>query len=83
LNRISRKQDRLLGPSAGPADRRSRRPPGTADSFAALIGEEFALLVKFRRSAERVPAPVWFGLHDGYLCVESLADASKVKATGT
>ena len=49
---ISRKQGR-------PLDRlRDRRTdgaaglPGTVDSLAALIGDEFALLVTFRRSGE-------------------------------
>ena len=53
--------------------------PGTADSFAALIDEEFALLVTFRRSGAPVPTLVWFGMQDGRLYVESLADAGKVK----
>ena len=78
-HRISRAQDRLLDRLR---DRRSDTAaglPGTADSFAALIGEEFALLVTFKRSGEAVPTPVWFGLHDGRLFVESLADAGKVK----
>ena len=78
-HRISRTQDRLLDRLR---DRRSDTAaglPGTADSFAALIGEEFALLVTFKRSGDAVPTPVWFGLHDGRLFVESLADAGKVK----
>ena len=37
------------------------------------------MLVTFRRSGEPVPTPVWFGLHDGRMYVESLADAGKVK----
>jgi PPOX class probable F420-dependent enzyme len=37
------------------------------------------LLVTFRRSGEPVPTPVWFGLHEGRVYVESLADAGKVK----
>lgn len=49
------------------------------DTFAPLIGEEYGLLVTFRRSGEPVPTPVWFGLHDGRVYVESLADAGKVK----
>jgi uncharacterized protein len=78
-HRISRQQDRLLDRLR---DRRSDAAaglPGTADSFAGLIGEEYALLVTFKRSGEPVTTPVWFGLHDGYLYVESLADAGKVK----
>ena len=77
-HRISRRQDRLLDRLR---DRRADEAaglPGTADTFAALISEEFALLVTFRRSGEPVPTPVWFGLHDGRLYVESLADAGKV-----
>jgi uncharacterized protein len=29
-----------------------------------------------------VPTPVWYGLHDGRLCVGSLADAGKVGRLG-
>jgi uncharacterized protein len=66
-------------PSAGPPADATAGLPGTADSFEALIGEEFALLVTFRRSGEPVPKPVWFGMSDGRLYVDSLADAGKVK----
>jgi PPOX class probable F420-dependent enzyme len=78
-HRISRKQDRLLDRLRDRRIDASAGLPGTADSLAALIGEEFALLVTFRRSGQPVPTPVWFGLHDGRLYVESLADAGKVK----
>lgn len=57
-HRISRKQDRLLDCLR---DRRTDAATGlhgTADSFEALIGEEFALLVTFRRSGEPVHAVV-------------------------
>ena len=81
-HRISRKQDRLLDRLRDRRTDAAAGLPGTADSFAALIGEEFALLVTFRRSGEPVPTPVWFGLHDGRLYVESLADAGKVKRLG-
>ena len=77
-HRISRKQDRLR-------DRRTDAAaglPGTVDSFAALIGAEFALLVTFRRSGEPVPTPVWIGLHDGRLYIETLAEAGKIKRLG-
>jgi len=78
-HRISRKQDRLLDRLRDRSAADAARFPGTADTFDALIGEEFALLVTFRRSGEPVPTPVWFGLHDGRVYGESLADASKVK----
>ena len=63
--RLSRKQDRLLDRSGDPSAAGAARFPGTEDNFAALVGEEFALLVTFRRSGEWVPTPVWFGMHDG------------------
>jgi uncharacterized protein len=78
-HRISRKQDRLLDRLR---DRRAAEAagfPGTADSFAALVGAEYALLVTFRRTGEPMPTPVWFGLHSDRAYVESLADAGKVK----
>jgi len=78
-HRISRKQDRLLDRLRDRAAANAAGTPGTAETFAALTGERFALLVTFRRSGEPVPTPVWFGLHDGRMYVESLADAGKVK----
>jgi hypothetical protein len=51
-------------------------------SLAALIGEEFALLVTFRGSGEPVPTPLWFGLRDGRPYVERRADAGQVKQLG-
>lgn len=78
-HRISRGQDRLLDRFRHRSAAAAARVPATADTFAALTGEEFALLVTFRRSGEPVPTAVWFGLHDGRLYVQSLADAGKVK----
>jgi hypothetical protein len=49
-HRISHKQDRLLDRLRDRRTDAATGLPGTADSFAALIGEEFALLVTFRRS---------------------------------
>ena len=40
------------------------------------------MLVTFRRSGEPVPTPVWFGLYDGRLYVDTLVDADKVKRLG-
>jgi uncharacterized protein len=81
-HRIGRTQDRLLDRLRDRRTDAAAGVPGTADSFAALIGEEFALLVTFRRSGAPVPTPVWFGMQDGRLYVESLADAGKVKRVG-
>ena len=78
-HRISRKQDRLLDRLRDPSAAGAAGFPGTADTFDALISEEYALLVTFRRSGEPVPTPMWFGLRDGCVYVESLADAGKVK----
>jgi uncharacterized protein len=81
-HRISRGQDRLLDRLRHQSAAAAARFPATADTFAALIDEEFALLVTFRRSGEPVPTPVWFGLQDGRAYVESLVDAGKVKRLG-
>jgi len=78
-HRISRKQDRLLDRLRDPSAARAALSPGTTDTFVALTGEEYALLVTFRRSGEPVPTPVWFGMRAGRVYVESLADAGKVK----
>ena len=48
-HRISRKQDRLLDRLRDPSAAGAAGLPGTADTFGALIGEEYALLVTFRR----------------------------------
>lgn len=81
-HRISRKQARLLDRLRHPSAPGGAGLPGRADTFAALTGEELALLVTFRRSGDPVPTPVWFGMHDGCAYVESLADAAKVKRLG-
>ena len=81
-HRIGRTQDRLFDRLRDRRTDAAAGVPGTADSFAALIGEEFALLVTFRRSGAPVPTPVWFGMQDGRLYVESLAYAGKVKRVG-
>ncbi|MGB0092103.1 MAG: PPOX class F420-dependent oxidoreductase [Solirubrobacteraceae bacterium] len=77
-HRISRTQDWLLDRLRDRRTDAAAGLPGTADSFAALIGEEFVLLVTFKGSGEPVPTPVWCGLHHGRVYVESLADAGKV-----
>lgn len=78
-HRIIRNQDRLLDHLRDRRAADAARLPATVDTIAALTGKEFALLVTFRRSGEPVPTPVWFGLHNGRVYVESLADAGKVK----
>ena len=78
-HRISRTQDRLIDRLRDRSAADAASAPGTAETFAALTGERFALLVTFRRSGAPVPTPVWFGLHDGRMYVESLEDAGKVK----
>jgi uncharacterized protein len=78
-HRISREQDRLLDRFRDRSAADAEGLPATADTFAVLIGEEFALLVTFRRSGEPVPTPLWFGLHNGRLYVENLADAGRAK----
>ena len=55
LHRISRKQDMLLDRLRDPSAAGAAQLPGTADTFAALIGEEYALLVTFRRDRPSIP----------------------------
>jgi uncharacterized protein len=52
---------------------------GAAGSFDSMVGHKYALLHTFRRSGERVPTPVWFGLANGTLYFRTYADAPKVK----
>jgi PPOX class probable F420-dependent enzyme len=78
-HRISRRQDRLLDRIRDRRTAEAADLPGTADTFDALIDQEYALVVTFRVSGQPVPTPMWFGLHDGLVYVESLADAGKVK----
>jgi PPOX class probable F420-dependent enzyme len=39
--------------------------------FESLRGHKYCLLTTFRKSGEPVPTPVWFGLTDGKVYVES------------
>lgn len=56
-------------------------PPVAAErGFESLRGHKYCLLTSFRRSAEPVPTPVWFGLAgDGRLYLRSEAGVGKVK----
>ena len=79
-HRISRKQDRLLDRLR---DRRADEAaglPGTAHSFAARGVCVARHVPALGRAGAH--AGVWFGLLDGRLYVESLADAGKVKRLG-
>lgn len=78
-HRIARRQDRLLDRVRDPGAAEGAARPGTADSFEALAGEEYALMVTFRRSGRPVATPMWFGFEGGRVYVRSLADAGKVK----
>jgi PPOX class probable F420-dependent enzyme len=42
----------------------SAAQPGTAQDFAGLRGQKYALLVTFRKDGTAVPTPVWFALLD-------------------
>jgi len=52
---------------------------GTATDLAALEGQDYALLVTFRKDRTPVPTPVWFGLADDKLYVRTESDTAKVK----
>jgi uncharacterized protein len=47
--------------------------------FESLRGHKYCLLTTFRKSGEAVPTPVWFGLADGTVYLESEAVVGKVK----
>jgi PPOX class probable F420-dependent enzyme len=47
--------------------------------FGELQGHKYCLLVTFRRSGERVPTPVWFGLDGGKVYARSEERVGKVK----
>jgi uncharacterized protein len=47
--------------------------------FESLRGHKYCLLTTFRKSGEPVPTPVWFGLADGNVYLESEAVVGKVK----
>jgi PPOX class probable F420-dependent enzyme len=42
----------------------SAAQPGTAEDFAGLRDQKYALLVTFRKDGTAVPTPVWFALLD-------------------
>jgi uncharacterized protein len=47
--------------------------------FESLRGHKYCLLTTFRKSGEPVPTPVWLGLADGKVYLESEANVGKVK----
>lgn len=81
-HRLTRKQDRLFDRLRDKQAFEAAGYPGTAATFDALDGAEYALVVTFRRSGQPVPTPMWFGLHNGRAYVRSLADAGKIKRLG-
>lgn len=44
-----------------------------------LRGHKYAVVVTFRRDGTPVPAPMWFGLHDGKVYMRTGAESWKVK----
>jgi len=62
-----------------PSARSTASEERTVSGFDHLRGHKYCLLVTYKRSGEAVPAPVWFGLRDGKLCVRSEANVAKVR----
>jgi PPOX class probable F420-dependent enzyme len=77
---MSSRQSRFYDRMRDPASVQAARDGATAHGFDALRGQQYCLLVSYRRSGEPVPTPVWFGLSGaGQLYVRTEADAGKVK----
>jgi uncharacterized protein len=51
----------------------------STQGFESLRGHKYVLLTTFRKNGEAVPTPVWFGLADGKVYLESEAVVGKVK----
>jgi uncharacterized protein len=49
------------------------------EGFESLRGHKYCLLITFRNNGEALPTPVWFGLADGKVYLESEAAAGKVR----
>jgi uncharacterized protein len=77
--RLSAASNRLTDRLRHPEAFRSTAAGSQAGDLSALHGHKHCLLTTFRRSGERVPTPVWFGLADGRAYVRSEADGGKVK----
>jgi uncharacterized protein len=57
--------------------------PGTAQDFAGLHGQKYALLVTFRKDLTPVPTPVWFALlDDDRLVTHTEERTAKVRRIG-
>ena len=79
MTRFTRMQDRFFDKVRSGKAAEAAAQRGTATDLSALEGHDYALLVTFRRDGSPVPTPVWFGLADGKLYVNTSTDTAKVK----
>ena len=49
------------------------------EGFDHLRGHKYCLVASYKRSGEAVPTPVWFGLADGKVYLQTEAGAAKVR----
>jgi uncharacterized protein len=54
-------------------------PQRLAEGFGHLRGHNYCLLATYKRNGDVVPTPVWFGLADGHVYVQTEASAAKVR----
>ena len=54
-------------------------PAATAETFAALDAQEFALLTTYRRDGTPMPTTIWFAHQGGRLYFQTGLNAGKVK----
>ncbi len=57
----------------------SQPPAATAETFAALDAQEFALLTTYRRDGTPMPTTIWFAHEGGRLYFQTGLNAGKVK----
>src|SRR5438093_3179470 len=65
--------------SAKAADAAAADPAG---ALADLAGHKYCLLVTYRTNGKPIPTPLWFGIGDGKLFVQTGATDGKVKRIG-
>jgi PPOX class probable F420-dependent enzyme len=63
----------------GAWDSAAAEPLPAERGFESLRGHKYCLLTTFRKSGEPVPTPVWFGLADGTVYLQTEAAVGKVK----
>jgi PPOX class probable F420-dependent enzyme len=77
--RLAHATNRLYDTVRSPSAREATGRVSRGGDLEALRGHKYCLVTTFKRSADPVPTPVWFGLDDRRLYFRTYASTAKLK----